>query len=118
MLTLFREGGFPMWFILAFGLVTLGAAARYAARPDGRRLGFIRAMALATLFSTLNGVAADLAAVGHNVSARYNGGYGDLPVPAILLQGFAESMSPAIVGLTMLSLVALIVAVGATREAE
>ena len=34
MLTLLRDGGIPMWFILAFGLVSLVIAIRYAMRPE------------------------------------------------------------------------------------
>ena len=30
MLTLFEEGGFPMWFLLAFSALTLVFAARFA----------------------------------------------------------------------------------------
>jgi hypothetical protein len=36
----------------------------------------------------------------------------------VLLQGVAESMSPGILGFTMLSLTALIVALGFQREVE
>jgi uncharacterized membrane protein len=42
MMTLFREGGFPMWFLLAFGLLLLVSGARFAMRPDRARLGRAR----------------------------------------------------------------------------
>lgn len=112
MLTLIRDGGFSMWFILAFGAVTLVTAFLFAVRPAEVHQRFIRWMALSTLFSVLGGVATDLATTFYTVS-------GD-KVPDELrtrmaMRGVAESMAPAIVGFAMLSLVALMVAVGKRR---
>src|ERR1700678_2215813 len=42
MLTLFREGGFSMFFIVGFGLVALGWAGWHAATGKKRPLGFVR----------------------------------------------------------------------------
>src|SRR5207249_1717062 len=70
MLDLMRNGGFPMWIILLFGLLALGSAARYALRPDAQRVGFIKAMGRATLFATLAGTAADLGAVFIHLSGE------------------------------------------------
>jgi hypothetical protein len=39
-----------------------------------------------------------------------------MSLPEVLLQGLAESMAPTILGFTLLSLVALIIAVGLYRE--
>lgn len=41
----------------------------------------------------------------------------DLGLPQALLQGFAESMAPGILGCTLVSLAALLVAVGLWRRA-
>ncbi|HEY0465471.1 MAG TPA: hypothetical protein VGC79_14750 [Polyangiaceae bacterium] len=65
MLTLFREGGFPMWFLLAFGGLLLVSGARFALRPDGGRLRLALALGAATLFTTVTAISADLATVGH-----------------------------------------------------
>jgi hypothetical protein len=117
MLTLFQEGGFPMWFLLAFGVMTLVSAARFAARPEPSRLRLAGALGLATLFTTLTAICADLAAVGHHVS-NYLSRHPELSLSSALLQGAAEAMSPAIVGFTVMSLASLVVALGFYREPD
>jgi hypothetical protein len=114
MQTFFMEGGFPMWAVLVFGLVALGAAGHFAWRPEHRKLGFIGGMAAATLFTSLMGVAADLAKVGHAVAVHWDEWRAD--VERILLQGLAESLAPAILGFTFLSLVGVLCAVGWNRS--
>lgn len=69
--TLIREGGWPIWFTLLFGLITLGGAARFALSARRKHLGFVVGMAAATFFSTLNGMVADLAAVGHHTNSDW-----------------------------------------------
>jgi hypothetical protein len=114
MITLFRNGGFPMFFVVGFGLVALGTAFWFALRPDEKHEGFIKWMGLATLAAILNGFCSDLASVAHYVVNA------DPPPDAdqrirILLQGFYESMSPGILGFALLSLAALATAVGRRR---
>lgn len=115
MWNLFRNGGFPMWFILGFGLVTLLTAFSYAMRPAVERERLVRWMGLATLFSVLCGTAGDLAAVARYVATT--------PMEtgkmlAIVVEGVGESMSPAIFGFSMLSLAAAMIAVGKRRVVE
>jgi hypothetical protein len=117
MLTLFAEGGFPMWFLLAFGLATLAFAARFVQAPARRTLRTTLALAVATAFTSLTAVCAAVAAVGHGASA-YLKAHPETSLVEALLQGLAESMSPAILGFTMLSLAALLVALGLQREAD
>jgi hypothetical protein len=116
MLNLLREGGGPMLFVVIFGALTFVAAAVFAARGDRRRLGFITWMGLATVLSVGGGLAADFAAVGHDglehCAARH------IEPLACVLLGFAESMAPAIVGFTLLSLAAMLTAVGMSRTAR
>jgi hypothetical protein len=104
-----------MWFLLAFGIFTLASAARFAARPESPRLRMVGALGLATLFTTLTAICADLAAVGHHLP-DYLSQHPELLLGSALLQGGAESMSPAIVGFTVLSLASLMVALGFYRE--
>jgi hypothetical protein len=122
MITLFHEGGFPMWFVLLFGTITLGAAIRFAIKADRRQLGFIIGLSVATLFSVLVGFVADLGAVGHNVAGHWDKFYsatdGYQGVVMAWSQGFAESMSPGILGFTLLSLTWLIAAVGLSRSSR
>ncbi|HTA88382.1 MAG TPA: hypothetical protein VK745_02360 [Polyangiaceae bacterium] len=117
MLTLFEEGGFPMWFLLAFSVLTLLSAARFATRPHASRLRLATALGVATLFTTLTAICADLAQVGHELPG-YLERHRELPLSSAILQGVAESMSPAIVGFTVLSLSALVLALGFYREAK
>ena len=115
MTDLIRDGGAPMWAILFFGLIDLGAALRYAYRPARARLPPIVALSLAVLFSTACGVMADIAAVGSHVTARPE--WANSPkIHLLLLQGLAESMAPGILGFSVLSLVALLCAVGLRRD--
>ena len=115
MVTLFREGGFPMWFLLVFGALSLISGARFALQPKASRLRLAVALSVATLFTVLTAIGADLAAVGHQAS-EYLAQHPEQTLATVLLQGFAESMSPAILGFTVLTLVALFVALGCYRE--
>jgi hypothetical protein len=112
MLKLIHEGGFPMFFIMGFGFVALATAFVFAARPTAAHERFISWMALATLGAVLCGTCADLATVFHVVARK--------PLDAdertrILLVGLGESMAPGVLGFAILSLVALMLAVGKRR---
>ena len=115
MLTLFREGGFPMWFLLAFAGLLLISGARFAIRPDSARLRLALALGAATLFTMVTAISADLATVGHQ-APEYLARHPELTVSSVLLQGLAESLSPAILGSTVLTLAALFIALGFYRE--
>ncbi len=114
-MTLFQEGGFPMWFLLVFGVLSLIFGARFALRPSPSRLRLAAALSLATLFTVLTAIAADLAMVGQH-APDYLSRHPEQSLSTVLLQGFAESMSPAILGFTMLTLVALFIALGCYRD--
>ncbi len=117
MLTLVQEAGFPIWFVLAFGALTLLCSARYAAAPRPERLPLTAALGLATLFSTITAVCADLATVGHQGPA-FMAQHPGTPLYELLLQGGAESLSPAIIGFSMLTLAALLGALGCHRAQD
>ena len=116
MLTLFRNGGFPMFFVVGFGILSLAAAGWYAFRPNPRSIGFIVWMSAATFFSVLMGTATDLGAVFFHVSRMVENNIPGPPFSVVLLEGFAESMSPAIMGFAFLALTAFVTAVGKARE--
>src|SRR5688572_5914326 len=99
MVTLIQEGGFPMWFVLLFGFVTLGSSIAYAIRLEARLLGLARGMALATLFSTLSGTAANLGQVFHVLAGKRDAGlsFAGPEGPLVLLLGLGESMSTSII---------------------
>jgi hypothetical protein len=115
MLTLFAEGGFPMWFLLAFGVATLVFAVRFAMAPTRRTLRTTFSLAGGTAMASLTAMCADVAAVGHGAVA-YVKSHPDTTLVQALLQGTAESMSPGILGFAMLALAALVVALGVQRE--
>jgi hypothetical protein len=115
MLTLFREGGFPMWFLLVFGGLLLVAGARFAMRPDSARLRLALALGAATSFTMVTAICADLATVGHQAPG-YLARHPEMTLASVLLQGMAESLSPAILGCTVLTLAALFIGLGCYRE--
>lgn len=113
MWTLFKEGGFPMWVVLAFGFTTIATAFAFAVRPSARHVRFIKSMNAATLFAAFGGVLMDFSTVAHVVGNRE-----DMAAELrtrIVLMGFGESMAPGIMGLTFAALVAMLLAVGQRR---
>jgi hypothetical protein len=111
---LFAEGGYPMWFLVFFGVCTLLASAAFAYRPRRKALRLALGLGTTTLFSIGTGVAADLAQVGHHVP-QYVQKHPDTTLTEAVLQGFAESMSPAIFGGFILTICALWVSLGLWR---
>jgi hypothetical protein len=115
MATLIREGGFPMFFLLAFGLGALAFAVRFAVAPSQRALKTTLSLSAATLFTAVTGICAAFAAVGHQ-APDYLKRHPESTLAEVVLLGIGESMSPGILGFTMLSLIALIVALGVWRQ--
>jgi len=115
MWNLMLEGGFPMFFLLALGGAALVAAVRFARAPSRRRLRVTTGLGFATGFTTLTATCADFAAVGHH-APEYLKLHPEQSGTQVLLQGMAESMSPGILGFTILSLVALISVLGVARD--
>lgn len=130
-----RSGGIPILFILAFGLIALGAAFYFAVRAEKRTLGFVRSMAAATLFSTLAASCADVGATLYAAEKAFDPtkSYETRQGPAtaeqteaaalprvihIVIEGLAESTSPGILGFSFLALTAMLAAVGRRRLAE
>ena len=105
-------GGVPMIGVLVCGLIAVFAAVRFAMAPDRRKIGAIVSLSVATTFSSILGVVADLREV-----ASHGPDFAKAPdtlVP-ILLVGFAESMSPVMFGFATLTAVWLVMAVGFRR---
>jgi hypothetical protein len=114
MLTLIRNGGFPMFFIVIFGAIGLATSAWYAYRPNGRSYAFIIWMGSTTFFATLLGLAADIGATCYHVAVA---AVQSEPLwHAHLVEGLAESMSPPIMGFALLAMMSLLTAVGRVRD--
>ncbi len=125
MWTLIKNGGIiPMSFILLFGAAALFAAFYFAVRAERRTLGFVKSMAQATLFTTLAATSADLGATLYHASEVMQAGepylfHGErVPPQLMIVQGFAESTSPGILGFSFLGLTAMLTAVGRRRMDE
>ena len=110
----FLAGGFPMVLIAVFGLVAVIAAVRFALHPLPRRLAHIGALCVALVFAGVAGVAADLLAVATNVAANPEWSSSE-QLPLVLLVGFGESMTPAILSSSFVVGIALVVALGLRR---
>ena len=111
MWTVFREGGWSMFVVVAFGFVSLAAAAFYAARPDARHEGFIQWMLRATLWSVLVGMCSDFATTFHVACQIEDWNHRS----QIVIEGSAESLSPGIMGFAFMALAAMLTAVGRRR---
>jgi hypothetical protein len=110
----FEAGGYVMWIVLLFGALAIFAAARFAWRPDPAQLDRIQQLSRAVAWAIVNGVASDLAAVASHIADRDD--WAHSPDFALLvLRGFGESMSPAVLGGGALSVVALLCAAGHAR---
>ena len=70
MMTLFEEGGAPMWFLAAFGIGMLIFAVRYATAPTRWAFRATLGLGSATLFTAVTGTCADLAAVSGAAKPR------------------------------------------------
>jgi hypothetical protein len=114
MWTLLLKGGFPMWFLLVFGSGTLIFATRYARAPTRSGLRVTLSLGAATFLTILTAICTAFAAVGHHAT-EYMAAHPGTTLPEVLLQGMAESLSPGILGFTMLSLAALITTLGLYR---
>jgi hypothetical protein len=116
MIEFFKDGGWGMWPILFMGLATLVSAGLYAHKPERRRLGFILAIGIATLFSTIGATLMDVGTVCHAVAGDERFAKEDRPL--IFLQGMQESTRPGVFGTTILSVAALLVAAGMSRRSR
>lgn len=117
MIEFFQAGGVAMWFVLLFGALSLVAAAAFAARPDPRRIDAVRSLSVATVFSIAAGIVADLAAVGSKVPAHPEWSVSP-KIHLIVMQGIAESMTPGVLGFSLLALTWMVMAVGHRRLAR
>jgi hypothetical protein len=116
MMDFMRAGGFGIWVVLLFGLITLGTAVLFAWRPDERRLSFIRAMTLATAFQTVAATVSGFGAVGFKVPSTP--AWAESPkVHLIVMEGIAESLTNSMLGFTLLAVAWLVTAIGIRRLA-
>jgi hypothetical protein len=109
-----REGGWGMWPVLLIGLVSLGVAIRYAARPERLHFRFAAALWLTLLVAVAHASLTDVAAVLGYFDDP--GRAADSEIPRLIIRGLKESTRPAVLGGIFLTLVPLLAAVGIYRE--
>jgi hypothetical protein len=110
--TFWQAGGFGMYQVALFGVLLLWAAVRFGLQPDERQLPYVRALATATAWSIAFAVASDFATVFHSIATltsqreRWQ---------EYLLLGAYESLTPAVLGLGVISLAWVLQAIGLWR---
>jgi len=110
----FVAGGWSMWFLLVVGALALMAALGFARRPDPAGLERLHCLSRAVAWGVVTGIATDLAAVATTIAGRPEWAHGP-DFGLLVLQGVGESMSPAILGGAVLSIVGLLSAAGHAR---
>ena len=109
----FLAGGFPMVLIAVFGVIGLVGAVRFAVSPRLVGLLHLGVSCIAITSAGIAGVAADLRAVSMRVAETPEWQGADLPL--VLVVGFGEAMTPAILSLSVVACVALIASLGVRR---
>ncbi len=107
-----RAGGFNMFFLLAFGVVTIWTAVQFARNADPHRLSILRALTWATILSAATGFVSGLAATCKYVVNDPEALADPLPY---LLQGFSESCANLLLGSGILVITWSLVAFGVRR---
>jgi hypothetical protein len=112
MIDFLRAGGYTMVIVIVVGGAMLVAAARFAREADPRRLALVKALTWALSFAVVSGIAVNLAVTCTAVATDPEWSKAPL-LP--LLQGFAESITPAILGGAIASIAWILVGVGVRR---
>lgn len=103
-----------MLIVILFGLITIVTSLLFAREGKKSMLAFFQCMVKAMVYSILGGVTSNIAVVMWRISQ--NPEYGKSPdINLFILAGIAESLTPAILGFFILSLVYIIVAFGKFR---
>lgn len=106
-------GGFPMVFVVLFGLwATLGAL-RFAWAPVPGHLPSLVAAALTCVTAGLAGTLAGIVAMSVKIPAHPEW-HADLAMTVII--GLGEALTPLLLGLTVATVVSLLAAVGLRRR--
>ena len=112
MLSFFAAGGWVMFVLLAVGVPMVVTAGRFAAAATPQRLALVRALTVATVFAMVAGVTSDLANAATHIAHDPDWLADPLPV---VLEGFSESMAPAILGGALAAIAWILVGFGVRR---
>lgn len=107
-----RAGGVPIWIVLALSVPLLYLGVRFAIAADARRLAILRALTWAQIAAIGGGVASNVIAVMWHLGRGLEPG--ESPLPGLFI-GLGEALTPAVLGLVILSVVWMLVAFGLRR---
>lgn len=107
-----RAGGVPVWIVIVLSLPMLYLGVRFAIAADARRLAILRALTWAQLAAIGSGVASNVIMVMWHVGRGLEPD--ESPLPGLFI-GLGESLTPAVIGLSILSIVWVLVAFGLRR---
>lgn len=116
MMQMWIEGGWGMFPVLVFGLVTMFAAGRYALDGQTPRLRFVAAMSVVLIASMVHSMLTNVAAVLSFLQDPERAPDGELF--RILCTGLMESTRPGALGGALLVLALVLVAVGVYRAGQ
>jgi hypothetical protein len=108
-----RAGGYPIWIVIALTVPTLILAIRFVVAVDARKLAMLRALSWAQVFAVTSGVAANVLAVLWNVGRDEDALKDPLPY---LLVGLGEALTPAVLGLSALTVTWILITFGLRRS--
>jgi hypothetical protein len=112
MVQFIRAGGYPIWIVIALSLPMLYLAVRFAISVDARRLAMLRALTWAQIFAVTSGVTSNILAVMWGIGRDEDNLKEPLPP---LFVGLGEALTPAVLGLSMLTVVWILIAFGLRR---
>ncbi|MGH7327830.1 MAG: hypothetical protein ACREJX_05720, partial [Polyangiaceae bacterium] len=109
MLEGFHDGGWGMYPILVFGLVLLGAAIKYAVKPQRKMVPLLYGLGILTLASGGLGFVTDLITVSHAIQRvpEFTARAG-----LITIEGVGESLNAVAFSLIFVTLAALAACLG------
>lgn|SRR5690349_14367760 len=108
-----RAGGYPIWIVMALSLPMLYLAVRFAISIDARRLAMLRGLTWAQLFAVGSGVASNVLAVFWHIG-RDDEAIKDPLQPLFI--GLGEALTPAVLGLSILTVVWILISFGLRRS--
>ncbi|MBX7191836.1 MAG: hypothetical protein K1X94_07250 [Sandaracinaceae bacterium] len=116
MMQMWIEGGWGMFPVLVFGLITMFAAGRYAIDGQTPRLRFVAAMSGVLVVSMAHSMLTNVAAVFSFLQDPARAP--DADFSRILCTGLMESTRPGALGGALLVLTLVLVAVGVYRAGQ
>lgn len=112
MIHFIRAGGVPIWIVMAISVPLLYLGVRFAIAADARRLAIIRALTWAQIAALVSGVASNIIMVMWHVGRDLEPD--ESPLPPLFI-GLGESLTPAVIGPSILAVVWILVAFGLRR---